>query len=539
MILYNGIVYSNNTFYTAVVIDREKIVYIGNDRDALNYSEHLKDNERINLNGRLVLPGFIDSHAHGGMCHALAKNKIDLTNENNIEVYLATIEKFVKENPDSDFYKGTGWSSPVFGKKGPVKELLDRICSNKPIVIRAIEGHSLWANSKAIEMAGVTESTENPKGGVISRNEDGTLRGTFFDTAQKFIEDITPDDAVGIYKEAILDYQQMMIPYGYTASTEMMMEKGSNLHKAYQQLAAEGKLLIKASLSHWIRPETVPESVERMGKTRRVFENKLIDGYYAKIFLDGVLEGATAWLKEPYDNAPDFYGEPLWDDESLFRTCASLDNLGYDIHFHVIGDRAVAQMIDAVEYVTKTNGPKERRTVAAHVQLMDKKDIPRMASSGISVSANPYWFFKDEIYTQLNEIPMLGKRVEQQFPMKSLVDQGIVISAGSDYIITEDPNPIQAIKFGMERVAQESTADDMNTALNIAERVTFDDMLKCVTINGAYTLNIEDMTGSIETGKCADLVVLDRNLFNAKTTAYKDIKIDMTISEGEIVYRRN
>lgn len=539
MILYNGLVYKNGFFDTALVTDGDKIAYIGNDADALKYSEHLPNGEKIDLKGSLVLPGFIDSHAHGGFCHAMAKNKIDLNSGRSVEEYIQIIKDFVAENPDMDFYKGTGWSSPLFDEKGPAKELLDEICRCKPMVIKSVEGHSLWANTKAIELAGVTEKTANPKGGIISRNDDGRLRGTFFDTAQSFIEAVTPDDPIDIYKEAILDYQKMMLPYGYTATTEMMMEKNSNLHKAYQELAHENKLLIKTLLTHWIKPETAANVAEKLKDNKKVFQNKIIDGTYAKIFIDGVVEGATAWLKEPYSNAPGFCGEPLWDDDTLFKTCAVLDDLGYDIHFHVIGDRAVAQMIDAVEYIIKTNGSKKRRPVAAHVQLMDKADISRMKAAGISVSANPYWFFKDEIYTQLNEIPMLGERVHRQYPMKSLTDNGIVVSTGSDYSITAAPDPIMAIKSGMERVACDAPADDKATLLNGEERVDFDTMLKSITINGAYTMNVEGYTGSLETGKLADMVVLDRNIFEIPTSEYIDVNVDFTISEGEIVYKRD
>lgn len=538
MILYNGLVYSEGVFHTAIVTRGEKIVYIGDDETALNYSEERKNEECINLKGRVVLPGFIDSHAHGGRFLAMAKNKIDLSRENSVEKYLELISSYITENPQLDFYRGIGWQSPLFDEKGPSKELLDNICSTKPIVIKSAEGHSLWVNSKAIEIASVTENTLSPKGGVISKNDDGTLRGTFFDEAQNCIDAVTPDDEVEVYKEAIMEYQNMMVPYGYTSTTEMMMKKGSNLHKAYQELASEGKLLIKTMLSYMVTPDNSESVTKLLRDNEKVIGNKIIDGLYAKIFVDGVIEGATAWLKEPYSNMPEFYGEPLWADELLFRTCADLDNLGYDIHFHVIGDKAVEQMISAIEHVIKVNGDKKRRPVAAHVQLMDKADMPRMKAAGISVSANPYWFFKDETYTQLNEIPMLGERADQQFPMKSLADLGIVISAGSDFSITENPDPLLAIKFGMQRVAWDADADDKASSLNREECVDFDTMLNSVTINGAYTMNVDKYTGSLKVGKLADMVILDSNIFELPASEFANVNVDMTISEGTVVYER-
>lgn len=538
MILYNGIVYSEGNLNSALVIEKNKIVYIGDDAEALRYAENKSDEECIDLRGRLVLPGFIDSHAHGGYFTAMKTKKIDLSNSRSADEYLGIIKKFIDENPEIDFYKGVGWQSPVFGEEGPDKRLLDNICSKKPIVIKATEGHSIWANSKAIELAGVTDKTPDPKGGIIVKNADGSVRGAFLDEAQNFIEKIMPDDSIEVYKEAILEYQSLMASYGYTATSEMMMVKNSNLYKAYQELAEEKKLLIKTLLSHWILPSDQEAILESLKDNRKVFENKIIDGYYAKIFVDGVVESATAWLKEPYSNADGYYGEALWDDKKLFDTCLALDKLGYDLHFHVIGDKAVSQMLDALEMIRKLNGEKTRRPVAAHVQLLDKADLVRMKDMNVSVSANPYWFYRDKEYTDKNELPKLGERIKHQYPMKTLIDVGLIVSTGSDFAITPEPDPIQAIKFGMERVAKGAAIDDMETVLNPQERVSLDTMLKSVTINGAYTMNIDEYTGSLKKGKMADLVVLDKNLFNLSTLEYQDISVDMTISEGQIIYEK-
>lgn len=536
MILYNGIVYTEEKFYSAVVVKDSVIKYIGDDDKALSHRE--SDEEIIDLQGRLVLPGFIDSHAHGGSFTAQGMDKIELYKGGSVEEYVNIIKQYITDNPEKNGYKGVGWQSPLFGEKGPEKEILDNICREKPIVIRSGEGHAIWANSKAIDMAGITEDTISPKGGVVEKTENGKIRGCFKDEAGKLLEGVLEDDSVELYKKAILEYQNIMVSYGYTGAAEMMMNKDSNLHKAYIELAEEDMLIMKAQTSYQVSPSTVKQDLKTLKRRKPFIKNRLVDGYYAKIFIDGVVECATAWLKDPYTNNPGFYGEPLWTDKQLFETCIELDKMGYDIHFHVIGDRAVSQMIDAMEAVKKANGKRDRRPVAAHVQLMDPEDLKRMKSAGISVSANPYWFFKDEVYSVLNEIPLLGERADEQFPFKSLIDVGIIVSCGSDYSITEDPNPVLAMKTGMERVDVNAPADDLQTAQNIAEKATFDDMLKCVTINGAYTMKIENLTGSIEVGKDADMVVLNHNLFNTETSEYKNIKADMTISEGELVYQR-
>lgn len=539
MLLYNGLIYDGKNFHDSLVTEGRRIKYVGDAETAarINGSNDLGTVDSVDLKGRLVLPGFIDSHAHGGSFTAMGIGKIDLSKGESVEEYKKIIKEFIETHPDRESYSGFGWQTPLFGEEGPTKELLDNICSDRPILIRSGEGHALWANSAAIRKAGITAGTPDPKGGVIGKNSDGSIRGTFKDEAQGLIESVIPEDSVEIYKEAIMEYQRKMVKYGYTSTTEMMMKKGSNLHKAYRELAREGKLLIKTQLTYLISPGTVEEDLESVRDREEYVSHKIIDGRCAKIFIDGVVESATAWLKDEYSNDPGYYGEPLWEDERLFDTCIELDQMGYDIHFHVIGDRAVAQMTDAVEAVIKANGPRDRRPVAAHVQLADPIDIERMGAAGISVSANPYWFFKDEVYSALNEYPLLGARADHQYPMRSLIDAGIVVSAGSDYSITPEPYPLMAIRLGMERTMETGPDKNQDMVLNPGEKVGLEDMVKSVTVNGAYTIHAEGLTGSLTAGKLADMVVLDKNIFNESPDDYEEIKVCYTISEGEIVYR--
>lgn len=527
--LLNGKIYVTNGFHEAIVIENSKIRFIGSDTDARSL---LTDEDRvIDLKGRTVLPGFIDSHAHGGFSTGQVINRIDLTKCETVDEYLKVIKKFVSENPDIEFIEGMGWSSPLFEEAGPQKEMLDEICSDRPIVLKSGEGHALWANSRAIELAGITEQTPSPKGGVIEKNEDGSVRGTFKEEAQKLIEAVIPEISVEDFKEAILKYQKFMVSYGYTAATEMMVTRNSNLHKAYRELADEDKLLMKAEPAWLMNPG---DDIEAFKDRTPVLKNKLIDGYYAKIFIDGVVENGTAWLKEPYNNNPGYCGEILWDNNSLFDTCTALDSMGYNIHFHVIGDAALKQMTDAMENVEERNGHSSRRTVAAHVQLADPVDIKRMKNLGISVSANPFWFFKDNLYYNGVELPLLGHRADLQYPMKSLMDEGIVVSSASDYSVTPEPDPLMGIILGVNRAlpSDEGEAEP----LNASEQADLYEMVDSFTINGAYTMNIEDITGSLEVGKLADMVVLDKDIFEIPLNDLAKAKVIMTISEGQIVY---
>lgn len=538
LIMLNGKVYSNDTFYEAIVTDGKVIKYIGDSKTAKSYAD--KTAKIIDLQGRLVMPGFIDSHAHGASFTAQTVDKIDLRKGTTKEEYISTIREFIDANPQIDFYTGAGWLSPVFGEVGPEKELLDEICNTKPIIIRSAEGHSLWLNSKAIEMAGVTEATVCPEGGKIEKYPDGSIRGTFKEEAETLVAHIMPEDTVEVFKKAILEYQNEMLQYGYTASAELMISKDDNMHKAYMELADEDKMIIKTSLAFLVEPTDDMEEIKaRIGQAQPELRNKLSHGYYIKIFADGVVEGKTAWLKQPYADEETYCGESRWKSESLFNACKIAEECGYDIHFHVIGDAAVEQITSAIEYVISECGQRsDRRPVAAHVQLADPHDVDRMAAAGISVSANPYWFVVDDEYTKAVEIPLLGERAKKQYPMKSLFDKGIVVSTGSDFSITPEPNPLAAVYLGIRRCLPGQDYNDPKNVLDIEERADFRDMINSITINGAYTLKMDDVTGSLEVGKLADMAVLDKDIFSIPLDEILEVQVDMTISEGKIVYER-
>lgn len=533
--LFNGKVYTNNAFFEAIILEGKFIKKIGSNKEVEQLISEA--DVKIDLKGKVVVPGFIDSHAHGAHSLSLGMDSIDLTQCDSVESYLETIEKYITEHPDEEVYRGIGWQSPFFGEEGPEKELLDKICDSKPIVLKAIEGHGIWVNSNAIELAGITRDTLNPSSGVIVHNRDGSVRGQFKEEAQDLIEDKIPDFSVGHYKKAILEYQKEMVAYGITGACEMDMKRNSNMHMAYRELANEDRLLIKAGMHYRVKSnEGKNNIITEFSNPNKMYENKLVDGYFAKIFVDGVVENATAWLKEPYETMSGWAGKGLWPDEKLFEACKTLYKLGYDLHFHCIGDAAVSQVVRTIEKI-KSEGKTDshHRTVIAHVQIADKTDISKMANLGISVSANPYWFGKERNYYYKVEKPLLGDRAEHQYPMKSLLDAGVIVSSGSDYSVTPEPNPIMAIKTGMERSFRD-IFPGCDEVLGANECADFMSMFNSVTINAAYTSRMERKTGSLEEGKYADLAVLSENIFETPASQMQYITVDMTISEGEIVY---
>lgn len=301
----------------------------------------------------------------------------------------------------------------------------------------------------------------------------------------------------------------------------------------------EGRLKMKFALAYSSMPEDPEGSLEGYRKGRPLKNGKLTEGTFVKVFIDGVVEGGTACLKEDYCNQEGYCGRPLWSQDTLNDFCAEVDRLGYDLHFHVIGDAAVQQVIEAMEYVKQENGSRARNTVAAHMQIVDPADYDKLKELDIRVSSNPYWFVKAPGYYEDIELPFLGKRAETEYPMKSFFDMGLVVSAGSDYAVTPRPYPMEGIQLAMLRTLPEEDHLDPEKILGAAEKITLEQGLDAFTLNGAVTMGISDVTGSLEAGKCADIVVMEQDVFQTAPEKLFETNVYMTISDGEIVYEKD
>lgn len=534
--LLNGKVYSDSSFYEAILIEGRKIKAVGTDDEIMKMLG--EEDENIDLEGRLVLPGFIDSHAHGPFSLSKMVDRIDLYPVDTKEGYLDIIRKFVEEHPEMEVYSGMGWLNPAFDG-APDKESLDSICSDKPVILQSGDGHSVWGNSKAIELAGISADTSDPEGGTIERNPDGSPIGTFREQAQDMLRDLIPEPTVEEYRKSIMIFQDMMAGYGTTAVFDPMVALDSNLLEAYRVMDREGQLKVKFALAYQSDPEAPEVLASRCCETGPFNSGKLIEGTFVKVFIDGVVEGGTAYLKDEYCTRPGYHGEALWSQKKLDEFCAAVDRAGYDIHFHVIGDAAVKQVIDAMEYVKKENGERNRNTVAAHMQIVDPADFERLKELDIRISSNPYWFLKAPGYYDDIELPMLGERAENEYPMKSFFDLGLTVSAGSDFAVTPDPYPMKGIQLAMLRTIEYDEHNEPKNILGEKERITFEQGLAAFTVNGAVTMGIDDMTGEIRAGKCADLAVMDQNVFETDPRELENTAVYMTISDGEVIYQKN
>ncbi len=537
------VVFSNGAVYTvdkksswaeAVAVRGDKIVYVGTDEGAKAFIG--KDTKVTDLKGQMVLPGFIDSHTHASKTTGLIYS-IDLFDGGSVEEYVATIEKFVKEHPNEPALQGRGWSNPVVPGIGPRKEVLDKIVPTTPIALTSDDGHSLWVNSAALKLAGITKDTPNPEGGIIERDpKTKEPSGTLRESAMNLVLSKIGGYTVQQYKSGIEAYQEKAVERGVTTVRDPDMLRYPNVLEAYEELAKEDKLTIRFRNALTANPEKGPEQIAEFVKIRERNQHPLFQVNAVKIFLDGVVEGATAYLEKPYVHK-ETNGELIWKPEVYNQTAAAVDKAGFQLHVHSIGDASTRIALDGMELAEKQNGKHDARHSLVHLQLVNETDIERFKKLGAVGIVQPFWFMQEEGYYDEIEVPYLGReRAEKEYPMKSFLKKGVHVASSSDYIVTPEFNPLHGIQQGITRIEEGVT--DPSKIANPDERATLAEMIASFTIDGAYANHVDDITGSIEVGKKADLIVLDKNLFKIPATQIKDAKVVLTLVEGKEVYRQ-
>lgn len=548
LVLKNGVVYTvdrQRSFAETVAVAGKEITYVGSTEGV---HDHIgPQTEVIDLAGKMVLPGFIDSHAHA----SATINEDDSVMLYHLETkadYISALKDFADRHPDLSVIYGHGWQNDKFPPQGPGKEDLDAIITDRPVSLMSDDGHSIWVNSRALDMAGVTKKTPCPCGGMIETDpQTGEPSGTIRETARDLVQNVLPPYAVDQLKTGIREFMVEAARVGITTvhdpllllpqSDGMLNGYGAarNSILAYDQLVAGGEMTMRARGTILTDPTKGASQVPALAAACAERKNPLFQISGAKVFIDGVVEGGTAYLLEPYAHKPDFRGEPLWEQEPLNALFKAVDQAKLQIHIHAIGDAAIRMSLDALAYAAEQNGRRDSRHLITHLHVVDRADIPRFAELGIIGVPQPFWHVKGDYFRTL-EAKYLGvERAEKEYPMKSFRDAGVSLAGASDYPVQVPSPPLLAIQLGITRcIPGETNPDEI---LGPEERMSLEDMIAAYTINGAHANFIENETGSIEVGKKADMVVLDRNLFDIPDSAIADTRVLMTIFEGQTLKR--
>jgi predicted amidohydrolase YtcJ len=531
-------VYRNGRIYTvdadrswaeSVAVSGGRIVYVGSDDGV---SAHIGSNtEVVDLKGRMVLPGIQDVHIHpiGAGVEASA---CDLNSVTGVTAYRSKIAEYALANPDVEWILGGGWSMADFGPGGaPNKSILDELVPDRPVFLSSRDGHTGWANSVALGIAGITKETPDPVDGRIDRDpETGEPIGSLQEGAQKLLTKFVPATTMEDRINGLRYSVDLLNSYGITAITDAAVTEESL--QTYKALEDRGGLSLRVVGSIWWDRDRDMGQVADIVALRDQYTAGLIDARTVKIMQDGVMENYTAVMLEPYLIPGNVKGIPMVEPELLKQVVAKLDAEGFQVHFHAIGDGAIRQSLDAVEEALLENGRLGHRHHISHIQLFNPADIPRFQELDVVANFQPLWAYADEYITELT-IPFIGdERARWLYPIKSLQDAGATIAFGSDWSVST-ANPWHQIETAITR--KDAINDDMESFIP-EERIDLDTAITAFTINAAFVNRKEETTGSIEVGKYADMVVIDQNLFEIEPEAISDTNALLTLFEGRPVF---
>tara|TARA_B110000438_G_scaffold57070_1_gene57138 strand:- start:495 stop:2195 length:1701 start_codon:yes stop_codon:yes gene_type:complete len=488
------------------------------------------------LNGKMMLPSFHDAHSHP-VYSGIDELKCTVLYLDNLEEVLTTIKTCLNNEITlkTGWLVGTGLDLSLFPQANPNKSLLDEISSDIPIYMVGSDGHSAWANSKALEIANISSRTPNPLLGIIERDPSsgepsGTLREP---SAMNLIKDIMPYDTDDMYDQAFLYAQDLAHSFGITSI--IVASVGKRELGAYKRAANKGILNLKLVTSIEYGSTSFysldPKDFESVLSSREKFRDPRINVDSVKIYIDGVLEGQTAAVLEPYIDSGRS-GQLYFSQDVLNSEISRFDAMGLQIHTHAIGDRAVRSVLDAFEYAQKLNGQTDNRHHISHLQLISEEDISRFSELNVAANFQSAWALPDNWIMGIN-LPELGQeRVDRMYPVASVFQLGGLIVGGSDWGVST-MNPLVAIETALTRQDPDGI---FKGTLNENEAMTLTEMLKAYTVNTAYLMHQEDKTGSLEIGKAADLVILERDLYKIPIHEISEVRVLQTIIEGETVF---
>ena len=486
----------------------------------------------LRLDGGLVLPGFQDAHVHTA-AGGLELAQCDLHGVEP-EGYAAAVARYAADHPGVPWVVGGGWVMDAFGTAGPRAADLDAVVGDRPVLLESTDGHSAWVNRRALELAGVTRATPDPRRGRIERDAAGEPTGTLHEAAVGLVADLAPEPGPAEWEAAVERGQAHLHRLGITAWQDAAVDP--EMLAAYRAVAERGRLTGRAVAA--LRWEVEAGEAQLAGlveRRRRGMVGRLRAGA-VKIFADGVFENRTAAMLEPYldgDGRPTAnHGIGMLGPEELARVVTALDDEGFDVHVHAIGDRAVRDTLDAFAAAAAANGRRDARHQIAHLQFVHPDDRPRFRRLGVVANAQPFWSCLDGYMRELT-LPFLApERAGWQYPWASLRRAGAVLAFGSDWTVST-ANPLEEIEVATRRVAPD---DRDGEPFLPDERVDLPTALDAFTSGSAYALRLEAETGSVTPGKLADLAVLDRDPFDAAAGPVGDARVVATLVEGEPVH---
>lgn len=502
--------------FEGLAIEDDRIVATG--PSALELS-----GEVIDLNGGFLMPGFIDGHAHPIFAGREARGP-KVNNLQSIAEIKDEVARYAKENPNESWIIGGAYEAAIISGGDFDAHWLDEVVSDRPVVLHAVDHHTIWVNSKALEIAGIDSNTKNPDGGTIARRNDGSPKGTLREPiAFDLILRHAPADSVESDLRAIKYACNELISAGVTTATECWIEPP--MAEAYIAAAKSGLLTIDMHLAFLVTPHNWQEQVayiqEMRAEISKLPEPNRLKANTIKFLTDGALSSGTAAMLDPYLDNPDSIGLLIWDDENLLAAISAYDLLKFQVHIHAIGDGAIKQSLNTIETMAKTNPEWDRRPVIVHAQLIEPTDLSRFKELDVIANFQPLWTYLDSMNKELIEPRIGSERNNRQYQLRTLLDLETRISFGSDWPVTSH-KPLDAIFIPVLRKLPESKSVPWNPN----EAITLEESLTAYTATSAHQLFCDGEVGKLEVGMRANFVIFNKSPFETTSLEIKSVWVD-------------
>ncbi|MBT8087295.1 MAG: amidohydrolase [Gammaproteobacteria bacterium] len=507
-------------FSVLVFDDAGKVIAAGDE----TLWETAQADTRIDGRGLTVLPGLIDAHAHLASLGML-KSNLDLAGVPSVDEAVKRIREFAGQHPHKKWITGRGWNHVLW----PVKEFptaadIDAVLDDRPVWLNRIDGHAAWANTAAMKLAGIDDDTPDPIGGKIVRDDNGHATGIFIDKAMPLVGRHLPATDKDDYREAVQLASAALLAEGITGVHDAGVDISNA--EAYLSMADNGELDLRV----YAMIGGAGEVLDAIGKPIRAYGNDRLDIVSVKLYADGALGSHGAAMIEPYSDDAENRGLAFWTQDELDRMVAKANGMGFQVGIHAIGDLGNRMALDAFEKAQKGK-PSNLRNRVEHAQIIQLEDIPRFTALGVIASMQPTHATSDK---NMAEDRVGPDRIKGGYAWRRLLESGAVIASGSDFPV-ELSNPFHGLYAAVTRQGRDGEPEGgwyPDQALTRAEA------LHSFTLGAAYAANQEERLGSLEAGKWADFILIDRDYFTVPGAEIDDIQVVQTWVGGEKVYDR-
>jgi len=505
----------NQPVVEGMAISGDTIVAIGSRADIKDY----EGSSTTKIEGQFIVPGFIDTHTHFGES-GFRLSSVQLRDAKTPAEFIQRIKAFASTQPPATWILGGDWDHQNWGGELPDRNWIDSVSKDNPVWVTRLDGHMSIANTAALKIAGISDKVKDVDGGTIVRDK-GRVTGVFKDNATFYIERSIPPMPADVEDKAVDAAMNYVASKGVT-SIHNVYGYMKALERAHDQDRMKARVLSGMRLTEW---RTLDSLVKARGKGDKWLRIGVL-----KEFVDGSLGSHTAAFHKPFNDSPKDSGFYLSPPEQLYSMIKSADSADLHLMIHAIGDKAINTLLNTFERVAKENGEKDRRFRIEHLQHIAPGDIPRLAQLNVIASMQPYHAIDDGRWAE----KVIGpERAKTTYAFKSLLDAGATVSFGSDWPVAPAA-PLEGIYAAVTR----RTLDDMNPGGWIpAQKITVEQALKAYTLSGAYASFEEDIKGSLEPGKLADFVILEKDITTIDPVEIRNVKVIRTVVGGQTVFK--